>query len=148
MSWAVQSLIINKYWKLYMFDSRKKKKPPEKHKIVTRIRDYFQFYPPKGPYWNHIYMLLIAFSKLTLYLKVQVMSIYDILDKFNNKSVLQSWWKNINKMSLFYHLCDKTISMKKELSRADHQMIHMNGPCKRQIYEVSENIMTVQCMKV
>ena len=42
-------------------------------------------------------------------------------------------------MSFYCPVCDKTIKRKIESSRADHWMIHLNGPCKCQIYEASTN---------
>ena len=42
-------------------------------------------------------------------------------------------------MSFYCSLCEKNVKKKTESSKNDHSMIHINGPCSCQIYEVSTN---------
>ena len=42
-------------------------------------------------------------------------------------------------MSFYCSLCEKNVKKKTESSKNDHAMIHINGPCSCQIYEVSTN---------
>ena len=42
-------------------------------------------------------------------------------------------------MSFYCTLCDKTFKKRTESGKTDHSRIHLTGPCKCQIYDVSLN---------